>query len=93
MRSFILPLTGICLLFGSLSLLAQDNGTDSTKPVTGNDGSTSSSAPAPAAQPAHHLSRKCGIFSGFCMMVRRAEVGAYCICNTPSGPIHGVVVP
>ncbi len=39
------------------------------------------------------LSRKCAIYSGICPMNKRAEVGAYCICNTPSGPIHGVVIP
>ncbi|MCG8016410.1 MAG: hypothetical protein JAY97_09365 [Candidatus Thiodiazotropha sp. 'RUGA'] len=39
------------------------------------------------------LSRKCAIYSGICPMNRRSEVGAYCICNTPSGPIHGVVIP
>jgi hypothetical protein len=26
-------------------------------------------------------------------MRRKVKVGEYCICNTPSGPIHGVVVP
>jgi hypothetical protein len=39
------------------------------------------------------LSRKCAIYSGVCPMRMRAEVGAYCICQTPSGPIHGVVIP
>ncbi|MCU7931192.1 MAG: hypothetical protein KZQ90_10355 [Candidatus Thiodiazotropha sp. (ex Codakia rugifera)] len=39
------------------------------------------------------LSRKCGIYSGICPMGKSLEVGAYCICHTPSGPIHGVVVP
>ncbi|MCU7871548.1 MAG: hypothetical protein AAES65_22830 [Candidatus Thiodiazotropha sp. (ex. Lucinoma kazani)] len=39
------------------------------------------------------LSRKCGIYSGICPMGKPLEVGAYCICHTPSGPIHGVVVP
>ncbi|MCG7897314.1 MAG: hypothetical protein JAY99_16655 [Candidatus Thiodiazotropha lotti] len=39
------------------------------------------------------LSRKCAIYSGICPMNKRSEVGAYCICNTPSGPIHGVVIP
>lgn len=39
------------------------------------------------------LSRKCGIYSGVCPMNKKVEVGAYCICNTPSGPIHGVVIP
>ena len=90
MKSFILPLTGLCLLFGSLTLLADDT---STKSATGNNGSQSSSVPATPSQPAQQLSRKCGIFSGICMMVRPAEVGAYCLCNTPSGAMHGVVVP
>jgi len=93
MKSFILPLTGICLLFGSLTLLADETGAASTKPATGTNGSQSSSVPATAPQPAQQLSRKCGIFSGVCMMVRPAEVGAYCLCNTPSGAMHGVVVP
>ncbi|MES9831107.1 MAG: hypothetical protein ABW157_06825 [Candidatus Thiodiazotropha sp. LLP2] len=44
-------------------------------------------------QSKHKLSRKCAIYSGVCPMNKRAEVGAYCICNTPSGPIHGVVIP
>jgi hypothetical protein len=39
------------------------------------------------------LSRKCGIYSGICKMHERVEVGAYCVCQTPSGPIYGVVVP
>ncbi|MET0065663.1 MAG: hypothetical protein ABW076_04895 [Candidatus Thiodiazotropha sp.] len=39
------------------------------------------------------LSRKCGIYSGICNMYKRVEVGAYCVCQTPSGPIYGVVVP
>jgi hypothetical protein len=38
-------------------------------------------------------SRKCAIYSGICPMSRRAKVGDYCICHTPSGPIHGVVIP
>ncbi|MET0091584.1 MAG: hypothetical protein ABW068_16475 [Candidatus Thiodiazotropha sp.] len=39
------------------------------------------------------FSRKCGIYSGICNMYKQAEVGAYCVCQTPSGPIYGVVVP
>ncbi|MES9993920.1 MAG: hypothetical protein ABW098_18375 [Candidatus Thiodiazotropha sp.] len=39
------------------------------------------------------FSRKCGIYSGVCPMNRRVKVGDYCICHTPSGPIHGVVIP
>jgi hypothetical protein len=93
MRSLILPLTGICLLFGSLTLMADDTGAASTKPVTGSASSQSSSVSVSAPQPAHQLSRKCGIFSGVCRMVRPAEVGAYCLCNTPSGAMHGVVIP
>ncbi|MEW8507028.1 MAG: hypothetical protein AB2598_10000 [Candidatus Thiodiazotropha sp.] len=38
-------------------------------------------------------SRKCAIYSGVCPMGRKTKVGDYCICNTPSGPIHGVVIP
>lgn len=38
-------------------------------------------------------SRKCGIYSGICPMVMPMKVGDYCVCATPSGPIHGVVVP
>ena len=41
----------------------------------------------------YKLSRKCAIYSGVCPMHKRSEVGSYCICNTPSGPIHGVVIP
>jgi hypothetical protein len=26
-------------------------------------------------------------------MSRTAKVGDYCVCHTPSGPIHGVVIP
>ncbi len=39
------------------------------------------------------FSRKCGIYSGICDMHKQVEVGAYCVCQTPSGPIYGVVVP
>jgi hypothetical protein len=38
-------------------------------------------------------SRKCGIYSGICPIVTPMKVGDYCVCVTPSGPIHGVVVP
>ncbi|MEW7989956.1 MAG: hypothetical protein AB2724_12560 [Candidatus Thiodiazotropha sp.] len=38
-------------------------------------------------------SRKCAIYSGVCPMGSMAKVGDYCICHTPSGPIHGVVIP
>jgi hypothetical protein len=39
------------------------------------------------------LSRRCAIYSGVCPMHKRAEVGAYCLCQTPSGPIYGLVIP
>ncbi|MEJ2592788.1 MAG: hypothetical protein P8178_15590 [Candidatus Thiodiazotropha sp.] len=38
-------------------------------------------------------SLKCGIYSGICPLVTPMKVGDYCVCATPSGPIHGVVVP
>jgi hypothetical protein len=47
----------------------------------------------PAAQQQPRYSVKCGIYSGICPMFKPMEVGSYCICNTPTGPIYGVVVP
>jgi hypothetical protein len=59
--------------------------------------SSGTSAPAKqtSGQPSGQTqqSRKCAIYSGICRMGRRANVGDYCICHTPSGPIHGVIVP
>ncbi len=36
---------------------------------------------------------KCGIYSGICVMMQPGRVGDYCVCQTPSGLIHGVIVP
>lgn len=50
-------------------------------------------SPVPTTTQLPQYSNKCGIYSGVCPMANAAEVGSYCICNTPSGPIHGVVIP
>ncbi|MCG7866874.1 MAG: hypothetical protein N0E37_06645 [Candidatus Thiodiazotropha taylori] len=78
------------LLVGSVSLAmnlqADEKATEQT-PTVQNKTYTTGGDSKPK------LSRKCAIYSGICPMNRRSEVGAYCICNTPSGPIHGVVIP
>ncbi|MCG7932822.1 MAG: hypothetical protein N0C88_06245 [Candidatus Thiodiazotropha lotti] len=70
----------------AMSLQAEEKATEQT-PSAQNKTYTAGSGSRPK------LSRKCAIYSGICPMSKRSEVGAYCICNTPSGPIHGVVIP
>ena len=74
-----------CVLL-TMSLQAEEKATEQT-PSVQNKTYTAGSNGRPK------LSRKCAIYSGICPMNKRSEVGAYCICNTPSGPIHGVVIP
>ncbi|MBV2091731.1 MAG: hypothetical protein KUF72_12685 [Candidatus Thiodiazotropha sp. (ex Ctena orbiculata)] len=70
----------------AMNLQAEEKATEQT-PTMQNKTYTAGSDSRPK------LSRKCAIYSGICPMNKRSEVGAYCICNTPSGPIHGVVIP
>lgn len=81
----IIPLL---LLLGTLPVCAEPDSTVS---------SVASQEAAPQGQPKKPskpvMSRRCGIYSGVCLMVRKAEVGAYCVCPTAHGMVHGVVVP
>ncbi|MES9946726.1 MAG: hypothetical protein ABW080_17370 [Candidatus Thiodiazotropha sp.] len=91
MRSAILKIAVLLALLSSLQLYAADGNTEQQKQAA----TTTTHTKQYSSQPANsgQLSRKCAIYSGICPMGRRAKVGDYCICNTPSGPIHGVVIP
>lgn len=90
MRRGIILISVLVLLSSSLQLHGQDNSPQKKPPST-----SATHTKQYGGQPAdtNQRSRKCGIYSGICPMSRTAEVGDYCICHTPSGPIHGVVVP
>jgi hypothetical protein len=74
-----------CLSLG-MNLQAEEKATEQTS-------STNNKTYTAGADQTPKLSRKCAIYSGVCPMRKRTEVGAYCVCNTPSGMIHGVVIP
>ena len=89
MRNVILHIAVLLLLLPSLQLQAEDGSAKQQKQaVTTTHTKQYSSQPANSDQ----RSRKCAIYSGICPMGRTAKVGDYCICHTPSGPIHGVVI-
>ncbi|MCU7906449.1 MAG: hypothetical protein KZQ76_11540 [Candidatus Thiodiazotropha sp. (ex Epidulcina cf. delphinae)] len=77
------------LLLGTLPVMALDPETLRANPPKSSSSKTYSTHPGGRPR----LSRKCAIYSGICPMSASAEVGTYCVCNTPSGPIHGVVIP
>ncbi|MES9817941.1 MAG: hypothetical protein ABW155_14930 [Candidatus Thiodiazotropha sp.] len=91
MRRVILRISVMLLLLSSLHLYAEDGTAQQQKQTT----TTSSQIKQYSSHPANNnqRSRKCAIYSGVCPMGRTANVGDYCICHTPSGPIHGVVIP
>jgi hypothetical protein len=90
MRSVILMITVVLLLLSSFQLHAEDNTAQQQQTETDvNDAKQYSTQ----SEYSNRRSRKCGIYSGVCPMSRSAKVGDYCICHTPSGPIHGVVIP
>jgi hypothetical protein len=72
----------------SMAAAAETSQPQAQKASTANRGRTGS-----AAQQHPRYSVKCGIYSGICPMFKPMEVGSYCICNTPTGQIYGVVVP
>jgi hypothetical protein len=88
MKSHISRLGAILLLCGVVSApVYADPDKPETSPATSSDTRTYTT------QSETRFSRKCGIYSGICDMHKQVEVGAYCVCQTPSGPIYGVVVP
>ncbi|MEW8028392.1 MAG: hypothetical protein AB2792_00455 [Candidatus Thiodiazotropha sp.] len=91
MRSVILQISVLLFLLSSPHLYAEDNTAQQQK----QSATTTSHTKQYSTQPAHknQRSRKCAIYSGVCPMSRTAKVGDYCVCHTPSGPIHGVVIP
>jgi hypothetical protein len=91
MRSVILQITVVLLLLSPLQLYAEENTTAQQKQTT--TGTKDTKRYSTQSAYSHQRSRKCGIYSGICPMSRAAKVGDYCVCHTPSGPIHGVVIP
>jgi hypothetical protein len=91
MRSLKRQITVVLLLLASFQLYAQD----STEPEQKQTATTGTEIKQYGTQSAYRnqRSRKCAIYSGICPMSRAAKVGDYCVCHTPSGPIHGVVIP
>jgi hypothetical protein len=91
MRNLIRQIAVVLLLLSPLHLYAEDyTAAQQKQTATGiKDAKQYSTQPDYSNQ----RSRKCGIYSGVCPMNRRAKVGDYCVCHTPSGPIHGVVIP
>jgi hypothetical protein len=83
-------IAALLLLIASPYLLAEDASFQQNQVTT-----TNTHTKQYRSQPTQTMqrSRKCGIYSGICPMSRTAKVGDYCVCHTPSGPIHGVVVP
>ena len=81
-------LTFLALAFLSMSAAAADT-------PAGDAPASGAAARAKTAEQTveTRYSLKCGIYSGICPLVTPMKVGDYCICATPSGPIHGVVVP
>lgn len=90
MKRHITPLAILAMLHFSTALPAAGSDPSASSPPVAKENSSSSTK---TYQTETQYSRKCGIYSGVCMMIRPAEVGSYCVCNTPSGPIHGVVMP
>ncbi|MES9968830.1 MAG: hypothetical protein ABW092_02275 [Candidatus Thiodiazotropha sp.] len=91
MRSAILKITLLLVMLPSLSLYAEDYNTQQQKQTATK--TTQAKQYSSQATNRDQRSRKCAIYSGICPMRRSATVGDYCICHTPSGPIHGVVIP
>ncbi|MCU7918527.1 MAG: hypothetical protein KZQ88_07895 [Candidatus Thiodiazotropha sp. (ex Dulcina madagascariensis)] len=89
MKPILTLFTAVLLLLGILPVMALDTAAPQEKPPQHSSSKTYSTHPGGKPR----LSRKCGIYSGICPMGTLMEVGAYCVCNTPSGPIHGVVIP
>jgi hypothetical protein len=84
------PITALLLLLSSPCLLAENVGLQQKRATTTNTHAKQYDSQSAQTK---QRSRKCGIYSGICPMSRTAKVGDYCVCHTPSGPIHGVVVP
>jgi len=93
MKSLILLFSTLCLLIISLTLRAEEMGASASKPIGNTSTSQRSTVPSASIENTPQLSLKCAISSGICKMVTPAEVGSYCVCNTPSGPTFGVVIP
>lgn len=91
MRSAILKIVVLLVMLPSLQLYAADGNTEQQKQTA----TTTTHTKQYSSQAANsdQRSRKCAIYSGVCPMGRSAKVGDYCICHTPSGPMHGVVIP
>ena len=81
-------LTFLALAFMSMSAVAADM-PSAEAPASG----AATQARTAEQNVETRYSLKCGIYSGICPLVSPMKVGDYCICATPSGPIHGVVVP
>jgi hypothetical protein len=90
MTRSLLSISVLLLLLSSPYLFAEDAGFEKKQMSTTNTLTKQYSSQTTDTKP---RSRKCGIYSGICPMSRAANVGDYCVCHTPSGPIHGVVVP
>jgi hypothetical protein len=91
MRNVIRQITVVLLLLPPLLLYAEDNAAPQQK-QTATDVKDAKHY-STQSEYSNRRSRKCGIYSGVCPMSRSAKVGDYCVCHTPSGPIHGVVIP
>ena len=91
MRSALLNIAVLLIMLSSLQLYAEVGSTEQQKQAA----TTTTHTKQYSSQAANRdqRSRKCAIYSGVCPMGRTAKVGDYCICHTPSGPIHGVVIP
>ncbi|MBT2970700.1 MAG: hypothetical protein KME56_14155 [Candidatus Thiodiazotropha sp. (ex Ctena orbiculata)] len=93
MKSLTIGLTLLLVIISFPPLQAEERATQEQtlkSPMT-----TSKHTKQYSSQPLNptQRSRKCAIYSGVCPMGSMAKVGDYCICHTPSGPIHGVVIP
>jgi hypothetical protein len=91
MRSVIRQISVVLLLSASLQLYAEENTEPQQKPTA--TAGTEIKQYSSQSVYRNQRSRKCAIYSGICPMNRAANVGDYCVCHTPSGPIHGVVIP
>ena len=91
MRSALLQTTVVLLLSTSLQLHGADD--TASKQEQAATGATDTKQYSTQSAYSKQRSRKCAIYSGVCPMRRTAKVGDYCVCHTPSGPIHGVVIP
>ena len=92
MRNLLIPTLLTLLVVSSLPLHAESGSTQAQKQITSTTATHPKRYSAEAADQTK-TSHKCAIYSGICPMRSRVKVGDYCICNTPSGPIHGVVIP